>query len=182
MVMSLPGWNSGGGLIASNVTAAAVGDNHILYTTKDGQLWSMGWNTCGQLGNGTYTDQLTAPVHVAEASPVAAIAAGGKHSLYVTSDGQLMAMGNDGSGQLGLGSATGIIPYPVQIQIPDAVLTKPVENTTSGVTTTTGSNAASNTSASAAGNTGGSAGGGAPSLLYLASAFALLALRRFKRR
>jgi len=185
-------------LIAANVTAAVAGDDYILYTTIDGQLWSMGDNLYGQLGNGTCIDQLT-PVPVA--SSVAAIAAGNDHSLYITRDGKLMAMGSNSSGQLGLGSQTGQCPTPVRVIIPsDVAIVTTSTNSTTSTATTTETNVASDintdtggrnsstvianpgSSASAASGGGSAGGGGAPSTLYLAATLALLALRRFKRR
>jgi alpha-tubulin suppressor-like RCC1 family protein len=93
--------------VASNVTAVATGGffgiSHSLYVTSNGDLYAMGYNTYGQLGDGTTTHRRT-PVKVA--SNVTTVAAGSDHSLYVTSNGDLYTMGFNSSGQLGDGTTT----------------------------------------------------------------------------
>jgi hypothetical protein len=85
----------------------AAGGFHSLFVKLDGTLWAMGWNSAGQLGDGTTTDR-SSPVQVA--SGVSAVAAGGSvgggHSLFIKADGRLWAMGSNSSGQLGDGSTT----------------------------------------------------------------------------
>jgi len=170
--------------------------DYSLYVTADGKLWAMGDYTYSQWAAGITTpcDQL-----VLIASDVITASSADGHSLYVTSDGKLWGVGRNSCGELGIGVATGIIPFPVQIQIPDpaaateevitttaASATKNTGNTTSSMNDASPPSSSVKTNAgssvSAASNASGSAGGGAPSLLYFASAFALLALRRFKRR
>lgn len=92
--------------VASNVkTVAANGlsgyTSHSLYVTKSGELYAMGGNDFGQLGDGTIIRRST-PVPVA--SNVKIIAAGGRHSLYVTELGELYSVGYNGFGQLGDGT------------------------------------------------------------------------------
>jgi len=99
--------------VATNVTAVAAGGAHSMYLTNDGKLWAMGWNTFGQLGDGTTTNRAS-PVQVmlspgVPVTNVTAIAVGGYHSLYVTSDGKLRAMGDNSLGQLGDGSAQPLV-------------------------------------------------------------------------
>ena len=83
------------------VIAVTAGKHHSLFITSDGNLWAMGDNQYGQLGDGSTTKKLT-PVHVA--SNVIAAAAGGDHSLFITSDGKLWAMGRNSEGELGDGT------------------------------------------------------------------------------
>ena len=71
----------------------------------------MGFNSLGQLGDGTTTDRST-PVQVA--SGVAAVAAGGAHSLYLKTDGTMWAMGDNAYGQFGDGTTTNR-STPVQV-------------------------------------------------------------------
>jgi alpha-tubulin suppressor-like RCC1 family protein len=61
----------------------------------------MGDNSCGQLGDGTTTSR-SAPVQILPGG-VQAVAAGGKHSLIVMTDGSLWAMGDNNMGELGDG-------------------------------------------------------------------------------
>ncbi|WP_277510044.1 immunoglobulin domain-containing protein [Ereboglobus sp. PH5-5] len=88
-----------------NVIATAVSKYHSLFVTGNGDLYAMGYNTSGQLGDRTTTSRAT-PVRTYGGTNVVAIAAGGNHSLFVTSDGKLRAMGYNSSGQLGDGTNT----------------------------------------------------------------------------
>jgi alpha-tubulin suppressor-like RCC1 family protein len=88
----------------AQVTQVAAGDGFSLAATAAGQLYAFGFNTFGQLGNGTdngmYVPNPT-PALVALPGPVTQVAAGGSHSLALTSTGQLYAFGANFSGQLG---------------------------------------------------------------------------------
>jgi hypothetical protein len=64
------------------VAAVAAGGFHNLALKQDRMLWSWGFNSSGQLGDGTTTSQLT-PVRVNGLTDVLAIAAGREHSLAV---------------------------------------------------------------------------------------------------
>ncbi len=93
-------------IVASGVTAIAGGEEFSLLLKTNGSLWAMGANNVGQLGDGTYSGILTGvnkPEQIV-ASGVAAIAAGGGHSLFLKNDNSLWAMGNNYYGQLGDGS------------------------------------------------------------------------------
>jgi alpha-tubulin suppressor-like RCC1 family protein len=89
---------------ASNIVAVAANDEHSLYVTSDGKLYAMGSNTYGQLGISDTTTYRDSPVLVPSASNVIGVAAGMQHSLYITGDGKLYAMGRNDFGQLGIGS------------------------------------------------------------------------------
>jgi len=89
------------------VTAIAAGDNHSLALTSTGQVLAWGDNAAGQLGNGTTTgSSIPVGVPMPLGTVVTAIAAGGSHSLALTSTGQVLAWGNNIDGQLGNGSTT----------------------------------------------------------------------------
>ena len=94
--------------VASNVVAGAAGNLHSLFVTSDGTLWAMGDNGYGELGNGTYnaTQNYEQQTPVSVASNVVAVAAGWYHSLFVTANGTLWAMGYNGYGQLGNGTTS----------------------------------------------------------------------------
>jgi alpha-tubulin suppressor-like RCC1 family protein len=108
-------------IVSRGVTAIAAGGQHSLFLKYDGSLWGMGDNGFGQLGDGTFNSK-NKPEEIITAdgrfvaversysrygyfsrprSRVTAIAAGGAHSLFLTSDGSLWAMGNNSSCQLG---------------------------------------------------------------------------------
>jgi len=86
---------------AQPVTTIAAGHAHSLFLKSDGSLWAMGWNTSGQLGDGTY-NETNRPEQIL-ASNVTAIAAGWAHSLFLKRNGSLWAMGYNNYGQLGDG-------------------------------------------------------------------------------
>src|SRR5664279_1840596 len=53
-VVSPYGTNRPEQIVASNVTAIAAGGHQSLFLKNDGSLWAMGWNSYGQLGDGSY--------------------------------------------------------------------------------------------------------------------------------
>jgi len=84
--------------------AIAEGYFDSLFLKSDGSLWGMGYNSDGELGDGTTTQR-----NVSEQilpSGVTAIAAGVFHSLFLKSDGSLWGMGSNSNGQLGDGTTT----------------------------------------------------------------------------
>jgi len=91
--------------VAADVAAVSGGNSHTLYLTTTGDLYSMGSNSCGQLGYGTH-DYNTHYAPQKVCSGVKAISAGSMHSLYVTTSGDLYAMGSNTYGQLGDGTTT----------------------------------------------------------------------------
>src|SRR5690625_8008402 len=80
------------------VTDVSDGENHSL-CIRDGNLWAMGANQYGQLGDGSTSDR-NSPVEVR--SGVEKIAAGAWHSLFITTSGELWGRGNSDRGQLGV--------------------------------------------------------------------------------
>jgi alpha-tubulin suppressor-like RCC1 family protein len=91
----------------ASVIKISAGGDHSMFITNDNACWAMGANNSGQLGDGTITRRLL-PMQIA--TNVIAVSAGShgslSHSLYVTGDGKLWAMGSNGSGQLGDGTTT----------------------------------------------------------------------------
>jgi len=86
---------------AQSVTSVAVGAgaHHSLFINSDGNLWAMGQNSMGQLGDGSY-NQTNLPEQIV-AGGVTAAAAGAYHSLFLKNDGSLWVMGGNDFGQLG---------------------------------------------------------------------------------
>ena len=80
------------------------GSYHGLAIGTDGGLSAWGYNTRGQLGDGTETTRLTA-IKI-NLPPVAMVAAGYSHSLAIGTDGGLSAWGQNHIGQLGDGTTT----------------------------------------------------------------------------
>ena len=86
----------------SGVTAISAGGIgfHSLALKSDGTVVAWGYNSNGQLGNGTTTDSLT-PVPVSGLTNVIAIAAGARHSIALRSDRRVWTWGYNALGQLG---------------------------------------------------------------------------------
>jgi alpha-tubulin suppressor-like RCC1 family protein len=104
----------------TRVTAVAAGDEFSLALTSDGRVLAWGANFAGQLGDGStsITDSST-PVRVdlPAGTRVTAVAAGTFHSLALTSDGRVLAWGNNGWGQLGDGTSADS-STPVLVHLP----------------------------------------------------------------
>ncbi|WP_018587541.1 Ig-like domain repeat protein [Salinispora arenicola] len=102
----------------TTVTAVAAGDRHSLAVTSTGTVSAWGANTDGQLGDGTTTSSSTpVAVDVPAGTTVTAVAAGGAHSVAVTSAGTVLAWGNNNFGQLGDGTTTDS-STPVAVDLP----------------------------------------------------------------
>ncbi|MBE3556789.1 MAG: cell wall-binding repeat-containing protein [Firmicutes bacterium] len=93
--------------------AVAAGGQHSLALDSNGHVWAWGFNSSGQLGDGTHTQRNT-PVQVQGLSDVAAIAAGDNFSLALKKDGTVWSWGSDQFGQLGNGTQVGS-PTPVKV-------------------------------------------------------------------
>lgn len=99
-------------------TAVAAGTGHSLALGSDGQVYAWGFGASGQLGNSAFADSTTpVPVALTPGTSVASIAAGGSHSLALTTSGQVLAWGSDVFGQLAsalVGSSTTDSDVPVE--------------------------------------------------------------------
>ncbi|NBV85545.1 MAG: hypothetical protein EBS01_04625, partial [Verrucomicrobia bacterium] len=93
--------------VASGVTSVASGGYHTVFLKADGSVWATGYNGNGQLGDDTTVQRLV-PVRVGAQTNLLgkAIGAGEVSSYVQTPDDQLYAMGYNGFGQLGDGTAT----------------------------------------------------------------------------
>ena len=76
----------------AGATAIASGHNHIAAVKSDGTVLDWGWNSFGQLGDGTTTDS-PAAVQVAGLSGVTAIKCGYEHTAVLKSNGTVWAWG-----------------------------------------------------------------------------------------
>jgi alpha-tubulin suppressor-like RCC1 family protein len=84
------------------VDVAAGQGAFVLLLRDDGTVWGIGYNTFGQLGDGTTVSRFTAPTQAVGLTDVVDIAAGDRHSLFVKSDGTLWVSGWNRYCQLGL--------------------------------------------------------------------------------
>lgn len=102
---------------ATVVTAVALGAAHLLALTSTGAVYSAGGNTAGQLGTNSVSPTATpVPVHLPAGVSVAGVSAGQGHSLAVTSDGAVLAWGDNSHGQLGTGTNNpATVPVPTSL-------------------------------------------------------------------
>ncbi len=107
--------------VPGTAIAIAAGSAHGLALTAGGQLYAWGANLFGQLGDGTTTDSgLPVPVTMPAGVTFTAVAAGGDHSLALSSTGQVYAWGANFDGQLGDGG-TASSDLPVAVPAPPGV-------------------------------------------------------------
>lgn len=93
----------------TNWQAVSSGGWHTAALKADGSLWAWGYNTYGQVGNGTIT-HVYSPVQILTANeletssttPWKAVSAGFVYTLAIKADGSLWAWGNNVYGQIGI--------------------------------------------------------------------------------
>lgn len=103
----------------NNVVKAAAGYNFAIFLDSSGNLWGLGKNSAGQLGNGTTNDAST-PVKVmekelAEDTSAVKVEAGNNYYIALKADGTVWTWGSNNYGQLGNGSTTSET-YPVKVE------------------------------------------------------------------
>ena len=118
--------NGGTGSGIANSTkfqTIAAGYYHSLAIDKEGNLYSWGQGTEGQIGKGSpLTDQLT-PYKVnggtgsgiSESTKFKSVTGGTLHSLALDVEGNLYAWGNNDYGQIGNGTPGGSVPAPYKV-------------------------------------------------------------------
>ncbi|CAI2296996.1 unnamed protein product [Caenorhabditis sp. 36 PRJEB53466] len=87
------------------VKSVACGENHTIFLTNDGKMWSVGRNADGQLGRGKRDDKPSSsiyPVSLTSGCAIVQIDAGRAHSVALSDDGRVFAWGSNEHGQLGL--------------------------------------------------------------------------------
>ncbi|XP_026166475.1 probable E3 ubiquitin-protein ligase HERC4 isoform X2 [Mastacembelus armatus] len=90
------------------VSQVACGSQHSVALTKDGQVYTWGQGSRGQLGlgEGTFTDSSPQQLRALSAMPLVQIAAGGEQSFALSVSGGVFSWGRNDCGQLGLGDTT----------------------------------------------------------------------------
>jgi alpha-tubulin suppressor-like RCC1 family protein len=102
------------------------GGSEQIVMKSDGTVWDWGFNSSGQLGNGTTNNadlpvQVLGPGGVGLLAPVAAVQGGEQHNTALKANGTVWSWGNNKYGQLGDGSTnwganTSWSTTPVQVQ------------------------------------------------------------------
>ena len=114
-------------LPAGRVTQIAAGFDYGLALSSTGQVFAFGDNDYGQLGNPSNSGTTTANPSATQVSlpgsagPAVQIAAGGYHSLVLTSSGQVFAFGDNDYGELGSAANNGMTaanPSPALVKLP----------------------------------------------------------------
>jgi alpha-tubulin suppressor-like RCC1 family protein len=105
----------------TKITAIRAGCEHSLALTSKGQVLAWGYNHGGELGNGsTASSDVPVRVRLPRHAKVTTISAGQYFSLARTARGQVLAWGDNDSGELGDGS-TASSDVPVRVALPAGV-------------------------------------------------------------
>ncbi|WP_338553502.1 hypothetical protein [Paenibacillus sp. KS-LC4] len=106
--------------IPEKVAEVAAGFDHSLVLTEEGNVYSWGDNTYGQVGIDSAKGIVSGPQKVEGLPTITHISAGFRHSLAQDTDGNLWVWGNNIAGQLGTGDRTDL-RKPTQITLPGKV-------------------------------------------------------------
>lgn len=101
---------------AGNDWAAVACGCWSSYALKsDGSLWGWGSNSSGCLGLGTADPWISTPTRVGTESDWAAVSGGHNFTIAIKSDGSLYAWGENGAGQLGIGTQSWPVSTPTLV-------------------------------------------------------------------
>jgi alpha-tubulin suppressor-like RCC1 family protein len=101
-------------------TAVTAGEGDSLAALAGGGVVGWGDNSDGSLGDGRTNDIAPSPVRtlMSPGIKVTSLFAGCFHTLALTSTGTVMAWGDNGNGQLGIGSPQDSSTFPVRVPLP----------------------------------------------------------------
>jgi len=88
------------------ITQIASGANHTIFLASDGKVYSVGTNTSGQLGLGSYDAQSTPQeitFYTNNSITITQIVCGPNNTMFLASDGKVYGCGYNGNKELGLG-------------------------------------------------------------------------------
>uniref|UniRef100_A0A665TWZ8 RCC1-like domain-containing protein n=1 Tax=Echeneis naucrates TaxID=173247 RepID=A0A665TWZ8_ECHNA len=101
------------------ITFFLMGQYLEIFLFTDGQVYTWGQDSRGQLGLGRERPSANSPQHVKSlsAAPLVQIAAGGEQSFALSVSGAVFGWGRNDRGQLGLGDKYNICPSNVNISL-----------------------------------------------------------------
>ena len=103
------------------IKQVAMGRQHTIALTEDGDVYTWGWNNSGQLGNGTTTSSNTpVQIQIGDGVRVSRVYADNYSSTALTADGQLYVWGKNDCGQFGDGSVAKS-STPVKVELSNRV-------------------------------------------------------------
>ena len=103
------------------IKQVAMGRQHTIALTEDGDVYTWGWNNSGQLGNGTTTSSNTpVQIQIGDGVRVSQVYADNYSSAALTADGQLYVWGKNDCGQFGDGSVAKS-STPVKVELSNRV-------------------------------------------------------------
>lgn len=120
----------------TNITAIASGNAHSFALDEDGNIYGWGYNTSGEVGNGTTSSfpnfgvaiptklnglNGNSPTTITSETRIVDVSAGVSHSVAVDSLGNIYSWGDNTSGKLGNGSAGGIVNVPTKIDLGESI-------------------------------------------------------------
>ncbi|CAJ1402484.1 unnamed protein product [Effrenium voratum] len=100
------------------IASISAGTDYTLALTENGAIYAWGIGSYGNLGTGLICDQWTpALVQMPENVRCCQVAAGTKHSMALTTAGEMFSWGHGGHGRLGHGPACEAALRPTRIQV-----------------------------------------------------------------
>ncbi|KAK0179955.1 hypothetical protein PV327_005649 [Microctonus hyperodae] len=107
------------GLTGKKIVQIYCGQTSSMAVTNNGEVYAWGNNSVGQLGIGSYINQLS-PQRVTGLVGVVIekVVCGYSHTMALTDEGDLYVWGGNGYGQLGLGTKSNAC-QPVKLSIPE---------------------------------------------------------------
>ncbi|HEY4181078.1 MAG TPA: hypothetical protein VGM90_29745 [Kofleriaceae bacterium] len=99
----------------TNIVQVSSGMQYAVALRKDGHVLVWGKRNGGVMGDGKDEGEVHTPQEVPGLDGVKEIAAGYHHVVALKTDGTVWAWGENGAGQIGIGSAGANVVHPVQV-------------------------------------------------------------------
>ena len=106
-------------LTQKSIVEISCGSNHSLGLTSSGEVYAWGDNDHGQIGCGSTNKFHSKAVKLSffNNNRVKSICCGSNHSVAITSQGKIFAWGDNGYGQLGIGSIDDLVNVPREVDL-----------------------------------------------------------------